>query len=357
MNRKLVVFGITMASGGIENLMHYFLMDCSNKKKFDEIIIVSSYSAIAFEEEYIKNGIRVLHISSWRDGLSYKKDIDSILSSVSLNDLVYVNLSTYCNWKLLSCLKKTKCKIVIHGHNAHVGNIIKKLIHLIGRNKYKKIGYKIAVSEECSKFMFGGKHNIIISNGIDSEKYNFILENRQELRNKLSIEDKKLVIGCIGRISQEKNQLFLAKLSKKYSNILFLFLGDFMSEKYKKIILRSASPNCIFVGHKKDVEFYLSGMDALIIPSKREAFPLVAAEALTNGMPIFFLEKIKQKIPLSLSKNENCFFIDKNGIDLGIIKISNEKRMAGDITNNNEYDINEFLNKLYCFLNSEVFHG
>ena len=50
MNNKLIVFGITMAAGGIENLMHYFLMDCAEKKKFSEIIIVTSYRTIAFEE-------------------------------------------------------------------------------------------------------------------------------------------------------------------------------------------------------------------------------------------------------------------------------------------------------------------
>jgi glycosyltransferase involved in cell wall biosynthesis len=356
-NNKLIVFGITMAAGGIENLMHYFLMDCAEKKKFSEIIIVTSYRTIAFEEEYEHLGINIIHICSWKRGRAYKKDVLSIISDLEPGDLIYVNLSTYCNWRLLSMLKKNKCKIIIHGHNAHVANIAKKIIHLIGRNKYKKIGYKIAVSEECSKFMFGGAHDAIIENGIDSNKYCFNIKNREESRAQLSIASKKIVIGCVGRISKEKNQLYLVKLSKKYKEIEFLFLGDFMNEKYKKSILASASTNCMFIGSKNDVERYLSGMDALVIPSKREAFPLAAIEALTNGLPVFFSEELKGKIPSSINLNENCFFLEDDSFNLRTIELSHLNRDSNQISKKYEYDIAVFLDKLYNFLDNEVYYG
>ena len=140
MSKKMVVFGITSASGGIENLMHYFLLDCIKKSLFDEIIIASSYATIAFEDEYKRNNIDVIHISSWKNRSAYKKDINSIINRLNQNDLLYLNLSSYCNWELLSCVKKANCKIIIHAHNAHVGNPIKKVIHAIGKKRFNKVG-------------------------------------------------------------------------------------------------------------------------------------------------------------------------------------------------------------------------
>jgi glycosyltransferase involved in cell wall biosynthesis len=355
-SKKMVVFGITSASGGIENLMHYFLLDCIKKNLFDEITIASSYATIAFEDEYKRNNIDVVHISSWKNRTAYKKDIDSVIKSLNQNDLLYLNLSTYCNWELLSCVKKANCKILIHGHNAHVDNPIKKVIHAIGKKRFNKVGYKIAVSEECSRFMFDGNHNIIISNGIDSNKFWFDSRKREAVRSQLSIEDDRIVLGCVGRISKEKNQLYLTKLSKKYKDILFLFIGDFMDKNYKKRILSLKRKNCLFIGSQTDIGFYLSGIDALIIPSKREAFPLAAAEALTNDMPIFFLQNIKGKIPSSMVSNANCHFIENNSLDLGIICSSHSLRRNHKLVQKKDYDISVFLNSLYCFLDSEVFY-
>ena len=355
MNNRLIVFGITMAAGGIENLMHYFLLDCAKKHKFSSIKIVSSYPTIAFEDEYCKQGIDVVHISSWKKNRIYKKEINSIISDLDSNDLVYLNLSTYCNWTLLSCLKAAKCKIVIHGHNAHVRNPIKKIIHKVGRWKFIKIGHKIAVSEECSKFMFHGNHNIVISNGINSSDYLFDFNKREIIRHRYKIDCKKIVVGCVGRISREKNQLYLAKISKKYNEILFLFVGDFMNKKYKKCVLSNSASNCKFIGNQSDVGSYLSAMDALVIPSKREAFPLAAIEALTNGMPVFFYQKLQEKIPLSISSNENCYFLKNNLLDLGTIELSHLNRNNNNITKKTIYDISAFLDSIYKFLDSEVF--
>ena len=346
-----------MASGGIENLMHYFLIDSARKKQFDEITIVSSYPSIAFEDEYKESKIKVIHVPSWRQRKKYKKKIDSIINDLQQDDLLYINLSTYCNWALLSSLKKSKCKIVIHGHNAYVDSPIKKIIHSIGKKRFEKIGHKIAVSEECSKFMFGFKHNAIIPNGINSKNFYFDIKNRESARNELSIEAEKIVIGCVGRISEEKNQLYLVKLSKQYKNILFLFIGDFMSEKYKKQIYSKIQSNCLFIGSKTNVGYYLSAMDAIAIPSKHEAFPLAAVEALTNGLPIFCYEQLKKKMPLSICKNKNCHFIEDDRFDLTILTSSHFARNANDVIKEKEYDLSIFLERLYNFLAKEVFNG
>lgn len=355
MSNRLIVFGVTMAAGGIENLMHYFLMDCVKKNIFKNITIVSSYPMIAFEKDYIDQGIDVVHISSWRKNRIYTKEINSVLSDLDCDDIVYVNLSTYCNWPLLSCLSKIESKVIIHGHNAHVGNPIKKIIHKIGRCKFKKIGYKIAVSEECSRFMFKGKHSAIISNGIYSDNYLFDFRKREIIRDKLSIDNKKIVVGCVGRISREKNQLYLAKISRKYKEIVFLFVGDFMDKGYKKSVLAHSLSNCRFVGNQSNVGDYLSAMDALVIPSKREAFPLAAIEALTNGLPIFFCKKLLGKIPLSISTNKNCYFIEKHELNLEIIRTAHLNRNNNDVLRKTVYDVNAFLDSIYKFLYSEVF--
>lgn len=347
---NIYIFGITSASGGIENLMRYFILDSMKKNMFQKVFIVTSYNTIAFEQEYLDNGTNIIKIPQRKNRKNYKNALNNIVNNISPKDIIYLNISTYCNWTLFNTIKKCNCRVVIHGHNAKVSNPLKKILHYIGKKRFSKLGRKIAVSSECSRFMFGNKSNAIIHNGINSNDFLFNKNDRDFIRNELSIDKNAVVVGCVGRISKEKNQLYLSKISKKYPDLLFLFVGDFMNKKYKAKMISNSESNCIFVGQKNNVGMYLSAMDGLVLPSKSEAFPLSAAEALSNSLPIFCHPKLTKKLPEVFVSNRDCHIMLKNELDVSVLKESHNKRTIGITEQNNSFDITIFLKELYLFL-------
>lgn len=336
---NLYIFGITSAKGGIEVLMKQFV-DYSLKHNHEtNITIVTSYSSVVYEDDYLNKGVKIIKIPQRSQKKEFRNSLKQIISNISENDIIYLNLSTYCNWALLKEVSQSKARIIVHGHNSHVSNPLKKVIHFIGKRRYGKVGYKIAVSELCNKFMFNNHADRIIYNGIISEKFYFNLNNRVDIRKELNIDKNQLVVGCVGRISEEKNQLSLVKQTKYFPNITFVFIGGFMNKDYEKKVRNANSGNCLFLGEKSDVERYLSFLDAAILPSKHEGFPISAIESLTNGLPVFFYKKLFTTLPSVIKDNPNSHIFDSVSFNSDNLIPINNDRSVGRVKQSNDYDI------------------
>ena len=352
MNR-IYIFGITSAKGGIESLMHALLLDLVHKRDASSLIIVSSYPTIAFEEEYLQHGVQVRHIPARTSKKEYKDALKAVFSEMDQTDLAYLNLSTFCNWTLLRITKKANCKVLLHGHNAHTENLAKIILHRIGRTLYASQGTKVAVSESCNKFMFGGKADYVIYNGIESNRFYFDLKDRHAVRQELKLDEDRIVVGCLGRISPEKNQLELVKKASSYPDITFLFLGAFMGDAYESEVRANASPNCIFVGQVDEVGRHLSALDAIVMPSKYEGFPLAAAEALTNGLPVFVLKELYPSLPAPIRDNPKAHPFEEKAFNLARLKESKAIRDAGQVEHTCEYDVRSFLDSMEAIIREE----
>lgn len=339
---NIYIFGITGVKGGIESLMKYLIFDLLDDYNPKCINIVTSFEHIAFEDEYKKAGINIIQIPFRKQRAEYKERLNMLVSSFSNDDVAYLNISSYCNWSLFNIIKKAKCKIVVHGHNSFTSNILKKVIHKIGRNRFKSIGTKVAVSEECNSFMFAGGCDYIVYNGIKSDSFYFNLTDREQARKTLQINNNQLVIGCVGRILKEKNQVELIKMAKKYDKYLFVFVGAFTNTTYGKRITKIAPSNCVFAGQSENVGFYLSSFDALFIPSKHEAFSLAAVEGITNDLCVLYFKELLEKLPDIIKNHKNSFVFDPNKIESEMIDWHN-KRSGGVANKVEDFDIKRFL--------------
>lgn len=330
--------------------MKSLAFDLLENEKTYAVNIVTSFSSIAFEEEYMAKGVKIITIPFRQQRREYKEKLRILLSSAKRGDIVYLNVSSYCNWTLFELVKKLNCKVIIHGHNSYTKNWAKKIIHLIGRIKYRKIGKKIAVSKECNNFMFGGKGDFVIPNGIVSARFKFNLNDRIKVRSELCVGKYDLVIGCVGRILKEKNQISLISHAKKYSDIVFVFVGAFTNYNYEKKIKKIAPQNCIFVGQTDNVGYYLSGFDALCVPSKREAYPLAVIEGITNGLNVVCNKKLYKKLPVDIKENENISVYDEDVLKSSLASW-NGFRNDGEIPFDESFDIKVFLAKTRRIIN------
>ena len=177
---------------------------------------------------------------------------------------------------------------------------------------------RLAVSKEAGETLYGKYLPFtIIKNGIDLTKFSYNIEKRNEMRRKLKIENK-LVIGNIGRFTEQKNHTFLidifAEIYKQNKNSVLILLGvgpleNKIRRKVKKLNLESV---IYFEGVRNNVEDYYQMFDAFVFPSLFEGVGIVALEAQATGSPCFMSDAIPQEafvcnakvIPLDISPTQ-----------------------------------------------------
>lgn len=136
-----------------------------------------------------------------------------------------------------------------------------------------------------------------IYNGINTERFRPDL-NGFDARLEWQWPEKTPVVGMVGRFSFEKGvKTFIVAASQvvhEFPAARFILVGDVVFSKnrrFKEEAIATAHrlhlPDRIkFVGERENVETLMAGMDILIVPSTREAFGRVAAEAGACGKPV-----------------------------------------------------------------------
>ncbi|MBW3081515.1 glycosyltransferase [Bifidobacterium saguinibicoloris] len=148
-----------------------------------------------------------------------------------------------------------------------------------------------ACSDVAAKFMFPGKPYRWIRNGIDTEHFAFDASMREKVRAELGIGTDTTVIGYCGRLAEQKNLLFLvdvfAEYQQRHSDSLLVVVGD--GDLHDQIVQRAAERGLAdrvrLLGDHKDVAPYYQAMDAFVLPSLYEGFPIVLQEAQCSGLP------------------------------------------------------------------------
>ena len=190
--------------------------------------------------------------------------------------------------------------IVMHSHNSMWGSTKIKSI----RNHLFSIGLacdptiRIACSQMAGEAIFGKKKYSILNNAIDTNKYKFDERKRSVVRKKLNLDAKILLLGQVGRLTREKNQIFslnlLKELLAKKIDTRLIFLGEGpMLQKLKKMATElGLFEKIIFAGQRSDLDMYYNAMDVFLLPSLYEGLPVAAIEAQCSGLPTLMSDRV-----------------------------------------------------------------
>ncbi|EJQ52309.1 hypothetical protein IEQ_01352 [Bacillus cereus BAG6X1-2] len=188
---------------------------------------------------------------------------------------------------LLQKFIKRKIKVVYTKHNV---TILEKKMPMIFRyfmNKY--VNNIITVSESERKNLISirvAEEKIkTIYNGVDIEKFLFQQKKKESIYR----------VGILARLSKEKNhQLFvkIADVLKTRKDFLFYIAGDGPEKDsiMKEIEEHGLQQSVKMLGNVSEPHEFIRNMDALLLLSFREVFPMVVIEAMATGTPIVSID-------------------------------------------------------------------
>ena len=118
-------------------------------------------------------------------------------------------------------------------------------------------------------------------------------ETIASLRRELAIPEDHVVIGTVARVNPQKDYFTLAtaavEVLQKYPKTHFLIVGDnalveLNKRHFEEVALRlkdlGISDSFVFTGHRTDVPRLISAMDACVLCTHREGFPLSILETM-----------------------------------------------------------------------------
>lgn len=284
-------------------------------------------------------------------------------------DVVHIH-SDVANKLFVSGLAAKRCgvkRILLHAHASGMdgtGREIKQKIHFFMRERLKMLGAEyLACSYKAAKWMFPWekKDGIkIIKNGIKLDDFRYDKRKRKEIRKKLGVKDKDVLIGHVGRFMYVKNHDYILDVFKYVSDhadatgqagtprLLLVGTGELMPDIRKKAIDLNIDKNVIFYGLSKNVNELLSAIDVFLLPSFSEGFPVVGIEAQAAGVPVIFSDRISKEVRI----NSNVRFLP---IDEDSVSLWGEAVMSMDISGRKDcvdylhekgYDIKDMVKEL-----------
>jgi len=205
--------------------------------------------------------------------------------------------------------KPRECKFVhtYHGHvfHSYYGRSRTRLFLAVERLLARIITDRlIVISKQQSveigeKFRVGRREQIkVIPLGLDLGIFADHASRRTRFRHELCIPDHTILIGIVGRLTEIKNhQMFLnvvARLKEidpacwRQGAVRFIVIGDggLRAALEQQSQALGLDKDVIFVGERKDPEYFYPALDVVALTSRNEGTPLTLIEAMANARPV-----------------------------------------------------------------------
>ncbi len=221
------------------------------------------------------------------------RTIDALKKFLKAKDIDVLHTHCYKS-SLIGLLAVKQLRIPImataHGYTdvTHKVSLYEKLDRFILRYF---IDCVVVVADKVLGGVIKGRKRII-PNGLNIERFQKDDELRAQQRKRYLIEDHHRVVGCVGRLSKEKNQMLLLKavtaLIEVDERIRVLLVGDGPEKNTLVDYCETAgiSKKVIWTGLLDDVASIYQAMDVFVLSSLTEGVPLTLLEAMASQVPV-----------------------------------------------------------------------
>lgn len=299
-----------LTHGGVENVINNLYLHMNR----DDIVFVIYYydgspdspPAVMLEKgaEYVKMP-QIGNLFSFIGFLSKsfkEKEIDIVIS----------NLNTLSIFPLYAAKRAGIPVRVSHSHSsAGKGEPLRTVLKYVLRlGSHWFATDFFACSELAGRFQFGKRMMnkgkvVLIHNAIDTRRFSFDPAARAEIRMEYGISDNCIIVGHVGRFTNQKNHAYLLKIFREYhhrnpqSVLLLLGDGPLRPSIMNKIKDYGLSCAVMLTGNVDKTERYYSAMDVFLMPSTYEGLSLVAVEAQCSGLPVILSDAMTKETLLT----------------------------------------------------------
>lgn len=303
MERIAVIIG-KMHSGGKKNLVMEYYRHIDRKKVQFDFICDDDSNAIP-QKEIEEMGGRVYIVPRYQNIVANVKALKRIFEENHYKIVHGYNgtmniFGLYAAWCAGVPIRINES--ISMAHSADKKTVIKNVLKPF--SKCFATHY-MANGEACGRWQFGdrlynkGKVTVFKTViNVNENKYDEKL--RKRCRKEFCIEND-IVIGHIGRLTAQKNTLFLIdiffEITKIEESAVLLIIGDgdLREEMLDKIKNYKIENKVLYLGRREDIRQFYNAMDVFLLPSLYEGLPVVGVEAECCGLPILFSSEIPEE--------------------------------------------------------------
>lgn len=358
---RVLQISYDMNLGGAETLiMNIYRNIDRTKVQFDFLLHCPDESA--YDKEILSLGGRIHRLPRYMgyNKTCYDRDLRRFLSEHREYTIIHDHLMDSAA-ETLRVANKMGRITVAHSHASGMpfsaGELVRRWFR---KDLWKTADYRFACSEDAGKWLYRGKAGFeILNNGIDTNAFRFRSETRTTVRKEFGIGESTMLIGTVGRLEPQKNQMRLLDIfssileRNRDSRLILVGSGSLETEIKTRINNLGLSEKVILTGPRKDVNDLLSGFDVFALTSFSEGLGIVLVEAQASGLPCVFTDTIPSEVDLVPQLVRRVSLTDGNGLwvdrilerpDPEIFREDCWKKVAAG-----GYDIRESARKLQDF--------
>lgn len=297
-DNRIKILHVIQSPGGVERYIKSFLKYIDNEKFCNVLVCSKDYD----KDKYINLSDDFEYVDMIRE-INFFKDIKAIKSVRKLikkyrPDIVFCHSSKAgAIGRIANIGIKNKCIYNPHGWAFNMKGSLKKkkmyacIERILAYMTDKIVCISKAEQASALKWNICKKEKTqVIYNGIDFEEYEH--DTSKLTRQMLYIPDNAYVIGCVGRLSEQKSPDIFAKaavmIKKKIPEAFFIMVGDGEKRKeVEKIFYENNLEDCFLItGWVDNPMSYIKLFDVATLLSRWEGFGLVLAEYMLAEKPI-----------------------------------------------------------------------
>ena len=272
----------SLLPGGAEK-MAALLAEFSNPEKFSIGILCLKAGGL-WEEKLIKQGIPVTIVGSLNRPIIF--DFFKIVKAIKnfSPDIVHTHLFGGDFYGRICARLAGVKKIISTEQNVNFSEgKLRKLAKFLTSLLAIRI---VAASKAIKKYLIADEGVApekieVIYNGVETDKFSPLARDYKP-------SGRPLVVGSIGRLTEQKGFDYLLEALAKIKEVECLIAGEGEEKENleKKIKMLGLDRRVKLVGLQKDVPQFLRSLDVFVLPSRWEGFGIVLLEAGLSGLPI-----------------------------------------------------------------------